>query len=90
MPLTETPPVSGPMKPTFTLSLAAAALIASASANAARPAVADLPFLIIAVAPLVEIEFRVAAVTAALSGMFAQAGPQGKGASKAGLAAVFC
>jgi hypothetical protein len=49
-----------------------------------------LPFLIIAVAPLVETEFRVAAVTAALSGMFAQAGPQGKGASKAGLAAVFC
>jgi hypothetical protein len=70
--------------------LAAAALIASANANAASPAVADLPFLIIAVAPLVETEFRVAAVTAALSGMFAQAGPQGKGASKAGLAAVFC
>jgi hypothetical protein len=46
--------------------------------------------MIIAVAPLGRVGFRVAAVAAALSGMFAQAGPQGKGANTAGLAAIFC
>src|SRR4029078_8929674 len=34
-PLTETPPVSGPMKPTLTLSLASAATVAAANASAA-------------------------------------------------------
>ncbi len=36
-PLTETPPVSGPMKPTLTLSLASAATVAAANASAAMP-----------------------------------------------------
>jgi hypothetical protein len=47
MPLTETPPVRGPMKPTFTLSFALAALIASAIASVATPTVAVLQILII-------------------------------------------
>src|SRR5262249_38826942 len=38
-PLTETPPVSGPMKPTLTLSLASAATVATANASAAIPTV---------------------------------------------------
>src|SRR6516164_1449446 len=38
-PLTETPPVSGPMKPTLTLSLASAAAVATANASAAMPTV---------------------------------------------------
>src|SRR6476469_1569125 len=38
MPLTETPPVSGPMKPTFTLSLAVATPAVTASAAAATSA----------------------------------------------------
>src|SRR5450830_1819627 len=47
IPLTATPPVSGPMKPTFTLSLAFAAPAASVSAAATSPAVTTLPVLII-------------------------------------------
>src|SRR5262249_36250496 len=38
-PFTDTPPVSGPMKPTLTLSLASAATVATANASAAMPTV---------------------------------------------------
>src|SRR4051812_27390715 len=52
MPLTETPPVSGPMKPTFTLSLAFAAPAASASTAVINPALIILPTPIIDPSPL--------------------------------------
>src|ERR1700752_4775712 len=42
MPLTDTPPVKGPMKPTLTLSLAAAVVNDAASSNAAADSVRAL------------------------------------------------
>src|SRR5436305_9648098 len=52
MPLTETPPVSGPMKPTFTLSLASAAPAASVSTAVINPALITLPVLFISPSPV--------------------------------------
>jgi len=46
MPLTETPPVNGPMKPTFTLSLASAAATAKTRIAAASPMAIALLVLI--------------------------------------------
>src|SRR4051794_32708858 len=54
MPLTETPPVNGPMKPTFTLSLALAAAVPSASTAAINPVAIMLPVLIISPSPFLD------------------------------------
>src|ERR1041385_2702109 len=77
MPLTETPPVSGPMKPTFTLSLALAAPAASASPAAINPAAIFLSILIIKSLPSFEFS-AILRRTLVTSAMVAQPKIEGK------------
>src|SRR5512141_471536 len=62
MPLTETPPVNGPMKPTFTLSLASAVAAMKARIAAVSPIAVVLPILIISASRYVHIAAPIVAL----------------------------